>query len=86
MGNLNKSAPIVVKKLALFHFLTHGVAEIDLMGYNLLVEKNFFQVFNQSFQYNHQYQGQQNVILYPVYNMFLICLFVCLLERFFLDY
>ena len=48
-----------------------------LKCYNLIVEDNFFQVGDQSFQYNYTYQVQQNVILYLVYNMFLMCLFVC---------
>ena len=45
--------------------------EIYLNGYNLILEKNFFQVGDQSFQYNYHCQVQQNVILYPVYDMFL---------------
>ena len=51
--------------------------EIHLRDYNVTVEKKFFQVGEQSFQCNHHYQGQKNVILYSVYDMFLMCLFVC---------
>ena len=67
------------RALFCFHFLIHGVTffEIHLKDYNVTVEKKFFQVGDQSFQYNHHYQGQKNVILYSVYDMFLMCLFVC---------
>ena len=60
--------------------------KIHLKGYGLIVEKNFFQAGDQSFRYNYHYQGQQNVILYPVYDMFLMCLFICRSERSFFDY
>ena len=60
--------------------------KIHLKGCNLTAEKNFVKVGDQSFQYNYQYKPQQNVILYLVYDMFLMCLFVRLSERFFLDY
>ena len=45
--------------------------KIHLKGYNLIIEQNLFQIGVQSFQYSYQYQGQQNVILYPVYDMLL---------------
>ena len=43
--------------------------KIYLKGFNLIVEKNFFQVGDQSFQHNYCYQVQQNVILSPVHDI-----------------
>ena len=38
--------------------------KIHLKDYDLTVQKNFFQVGNQYFQYNYHYQGQQSLIPY----------------------
>ena len=64
---------LLSRTLFCFHFWSMlSFCKIYLKGFNPIAEKNFFQVSNQSFQNNYHYHEQQNVILYAVYDMFLM--------------